>query len=126
MTERGEKSPLHAMSEAEQPDQRVFIERFGAAYAPAPRQALQRAAFTRQVMERLPQTRGWSWQPLAAAAVAACLALWLTFGAAPAPQVAAQPGATLFAFALDDDAPLGSDEEFLPDDYAVLAASYER
>ena len=110
-------------SEGAAPD--ALIARLRSAYAPPPRDALQRAAFTRQVMQRLPGTRRWTWQPLAAAAAAACLALWLGFTGAPAPRADAADGATLLALALDD-APAHHDDEFLPDDYALLASDLDR
>ncbi|MDX2166715.1 MAG: hypothetical protein SF182_06615 [Deltaproteobacteria bacterium] len=103
----------------------ALIALFHDHYRPAARDALQRAAFTRQVMQRVPASRRWGWPSLVTAGTAACLALWLAYARAPLPATAGANGATLFALVEEETRP-ANDSEFLPDDYALLATDLDQ
>jgi hypothetical protein len=111
-------------------EDRDFVERLAAHWAPPPATPAQRAAFDEALRARLgPRRRRWLWTPALAAAAAAA-ALWLY--AAPSPRPAPlTPGASAAAAAWEDEILLSGDRspagdrdesELLPDDYAAIAS----
>jgi hypothetical protein len=111
---------------ATDPRDEALLALFHDHYRPPQRDALQRAAFARQVMQRAPETRRWGWPSLATAGAVACLALWLAYGRAPVPAAPGANGATLLALVVEDEAAPSNDAEFLPDDYALLATDLDQ
>lgn len=122
MRERDPQTPPPATDPRDQAVLALFQEHF----QPPQRDALRRAAFASEVMQRARTTPRWGWPSLATAGAVACLALWLTYGRAAVPAAPGANGATLLALAIEDEPARRGDVEFLPDDYALLATDLDQ
>lgn len=112
-------------------EERAFVERIAADFAPPAMNEAGAAAFDARLRERLAARprRGGVWLPALVTAAAVC-AIWLGSGlwspADPPRSVSARAGAWETELLLGSDvaAEFGNEGGYLPDDYSAIAAVF--
>ncbi len=112
-------------------EERAFVERIAADYAPPAMNEADAAAFDVRLRERLDARprRGGVWLPALVTAAVMC-AIWLGAGlwgpSDPPRSVSARAGAweTELLLGSDMDAESGDEGGYLPDDYSAIAAVF--
>lgn len=118
-------------------EERDFVERLAEHYSPPPLTASERVAFDEALESRLSRRKHWVLKPLAVAATAAALGIWVLFHNVTAPDLPAKKGTgpqvvletpgqqegvgdVLLTLAFDESNGPVTDE-WLPEDYIAIS-----
>lgn len=118
-------------------EERDFVEQLAEQYSPPPMTASERVAFDTALESRLSRRKTWVLKPLAVAATAAALGIWVMFQSTTEPDLPAKKGTGPQAvleipgqqegvgdvfLALAFDEPNGPvTDEWLPEDYVAIS-----
>lgn len=118
-------------------EERDFVEQLAEHYSPPPMAASEKIAFDKALESRLSRRKHWVLKPLAVAASAAALGIWIMFHSTTEPDLPAEKGTgpqavveipgqqegvgdVLLVLAFDESNGLDTDA-WLPEDYVAIS-----